>query len=316
MLIALLLVSVPLWLKSLAWRVPPSGALTACLLLLGSFGAAQGIKLQQLTLLVAAVLAAAAAAITARWLTLAGVLLATSTIKPQLSVVLSTWFLLWAVSYWHKRWPLVASFAVTMSALLVGSELVLHGWIAKFLAALKAYTHYTNAGSILTKLLGDVTGLLLTAVLLLILARVAWCFRYIPADSPEFGQMTVLTLAVTMLIIPTVAAYNQVLLLPAILLLVRDWRQISRMGATIRLFYFLVAAIVIWPWVAAFILSALTLLGYPQAAQSHWAMPLYTTLMTPLGIMTLLGLYTSGVGICPPTHQKFNGTAQPQTPSG
>ena len=217
MLIALLLVSVPLWLKSLAWRVPPSGALTACLLLLGSFGAAQGIKLQQLTLLVAAILAAAAAAITTRRLTLAGVLLAISTIKPQLSVVLGAWFLLWAVSDWRKRWPLLVSFAVTISVLLVGSEVALHGWIPKFLVALKAYIQYTDAASVLTNLLGAVTGLLLTAILLLLLARVAWRFRYIPANSREFGLITVLPLAVTMLIIPTIAAYNQVLLFPAIL---------------------------------------------------------------------------------------------------
>jgi hypothetical protein len=92
-------------------------------LLLGSFGAAQGIKLLQLTLLVAAILAAAVA-ITTRWLTLAGVLLAVSTIKPQLSVVLGAWFLLWAVSDWCKRWPLLVSFAVTISALLLGSALV------------------------------------------------------------------------------------------------------------------------------------------------------------------------------------------------
>jgi hypothetical protein len=293
-LTALLLVSVPLWLKFLNWHVSRSGLLIASFLMLGSFGAVQGLKLQQLTLLVAAMLAAAVAAVAAGWLTLAGILLALATIKPQLSLVLAGWLMLWALSDWRKRWPLLISFGIVMASLLVGAELVLHGWMSKFLVALRAYTQYTNAESVLTSTLGMVVGLLITAILLLLLARVAGRFRRHPADSPEFALTTVLVLGVTMVIIPSISGYNQVMLLPAILLLVKDWRLIFRMGPAARFLYLVVAAMVIWPWLAAVVLSLLVIGGHPQAAQNHWTIPVYTTIMIPFGIMALLGFYTLG----------------------
>jgi hypothetical protein len=293
-LAALLLLSVPLWLKGIGWRLSRSGVLITFLLLMGSFGTAQGIKLQQLSLLVAGTIAGVAAALSAGWLATAGILLALSTIKPQLTIVLAAWILLWALSDLRKRWPLVASFGLSMTWLMVGSELVLRGWIAKFLVALKAYQQYTGGESILINILGVGGGLLLTALLLLLLARIAWHFRRQPAGSPEFALIVAHVLAVTVVIIPTFAPYNQVLLIPAILLLVRDWRLITRMGPAARFLYLLVGAMVIWPWIGTLLLSAVSLSGHPRTAQNLWTLPLYTSIMIPFGIMALLAFYTVG----------------------
>ena len=84
LLVILTLASVLLWLRVLRWR--PSAATTAIIILLtlGSYAVVQGIKLQQLTLVVSALLAGCGAALVAGHFSLAGFLLALATIKPNL----------------------------------------------------------------------------------------------------------------------------------------------------------------------------------------------------------------------------------------
>src|ERR1700692_3125559 len=71
--------SVWLWLRALRWRPPPMDVLTFILFTMGSFSAVQGIKLQQLSLLVAALLAASVAATGSGSLFAGGALLALAT---------------------------------------------------------------------------------------------------------------------------------------------------------------------------------------------------------------------------------------------
>ena len=103
LLIILTLASVFLWLRVLRWR--PSATVTAILIVLtfGSYAVVQGIKLQQLTLVVSALLAGCAAALVAGYFALAGFLLALATIKPQLALPVAGWLVLWAVSDWRRR---------------------------------------------------------------------------------------------------------------------------------------------------------------------------------------------------------------------
>jgi len=99
----------------------------------------------------------------------------------------------------------------------------------------------------LAALLTPAAGLIVTAALLLALLVLGWRLRHAPAGSPSFNLMLSLVLAVTVVIIPTWAPYNQLLLLPALILLVRDWRRLVRFGRLSRLLYLLVAALVVWP---------------------------------------------------------------------
>src|SRR5262249_39668605 len=85
-----------LWLRALAWRPPLITAVVVMVLLLGSFPVLQGLKLQQLTLLVHGFLAGAVALVAAGNLLSAGVLLALATIKPQLVLPLLAWFFVWS----------------------------------------------------------------------------------------------------------------------------------------------------------------------------------------------------------------------------
>src|ERR1700730_14480414 len=97
LLVVVTLVSVPLWLRVLRWH--PSAAVTAILIILtfGSYAVVQGIKLQQLSLVVSGLIAGCAAALVAGHLALAGFLLALATIKPQLALPMAAWLEMWAI---------------------------------------------------------------------------------------------------------------------------------------------------------------------------------------------------------------------------
>src|ERR1039457_2441994 len=90
-LVGLTLVMVPLWLRVLRWSVPRWGQAALIILSIGTLAVMQGLKLQQITLVVAALLAAALALLISDHQIPAGILLALATIKPQL---------VWLVLFW------------------------------------------------------------------------------------------------------------------------------------------------------------------------------------------------------------------------
>src|ERR1700692_4470832 len=157
-LAVLTVASVWLWLRVLQWRLPPMDVATGILFTLGSFSAVQGIKLQQLSLLVAALLAASMAATVSGSLFLAGALLALATIKPQLAWPSVAWLLVWAVSDWRARRKLVFGFALVMAVLFSGAEVILPGWWRMFAGAVARYRQYTQNQSVIEVMLNQVLG--------------------------------------------------------------------------------------------------------------------------------------------------------------
>ena len=145
-LLALTTTSVALWLMLMNWRPARSTAAALTLLTLGSFAVIQGLKLQQLTLLVSGLIALSAALLSRGYLFLAGVLMAFVTIKPQLAIPIAGWFLIWALSNWKSRSRYVAGFGVTSMLFLAASQWLLPGWIARFRDGVVAYRSYTGGG--------------------------------------------------------------------------------------------------------------------------------------------------------------------------
>jgi hypothetical protein len=289
-LVALTAASVLLWLRTLRWR--PSSTDTAILLVLtlGSFQVLQGIKLQQLSLLVGGLVAGSAALLGARYLTLAGVLLAFSTIKPQLVFPLVAWLLLWALSDWHRRQNFVWGFVSTMAILLTAAEYVLSGWIWRFRDAVVAYRQYNNegAGSVLDLLVTRDWGRVLAGLVVLALAVTAWKFRRALPDSPTFNLMLALVLAVTVVIVPKAAPYNQLFLLPGILLVAGNLRVLWRKSRRTRVILVICGLLIFWPCLAA---TALTIasFGLPaDAVQKAWTFPMWTSPAIPLAVTALL----------------------------
>jgi len=289
LLVVLTIASVPLWLAAL--RLRPSPIITTALVVLaiGSFPAVQGIKLQQLSLLVAALIAACMAFIAAGHLVAAGVLLALATIKPQLSAPLAGWLVLWGLGDWQQRKGLIWGFAITFMALIGAAQYVLPGWISDFYKAVVAYRKYTSgAGSLLDALITPGWGKVLSLMIVVALACICWRLRREGANSFAFALVSSLVLAATVVIVPMVAPYNQALLLPGIFLLVREGAQIWSKNRLARFSCLAAALLVLWPWVATGSL-ALASIALPTASlESAWAVPLYTSLGIPLGILGLL----------------------------
>jgi hypothetical protein len=288
LLVLLAVAAVPLWLYAIRWR-PSRGTFVVLLLLaLGCFPVVQGIKLQQLSLLVSVFIAAAAALLAGGQLALAGILLALASIKPQLVLPVASWLILWSLSDWRRRWHFLAGFFVTLAMLLAGAEYELPGWMGHFRDAVNAYGQYTGGSrSLLDVLLTPSLGRLFAAVVALAVAYVCWKRKSQPVQTSGFALSLSLVLAATVVVIPMFAPYNQVLLLPAIFLIVRSWDALWRKSAITRVVCVVAAAMVLWPWLAALSLVAGSLFFPAAVIQQGWAAPLYTSLGIPLGVLAL-----------------------------
>lgn len=274
--------SVALWMRVVSLQVSLPVLLIWIVFTLGCFPAIQGIKLQQLTLLVAGFLALALSALAGGHLILAGILLALATIKPQLSVLPIAFLGLWSVGRWRERRRFVFAFAATMLLLVGGGEVLLPGWIGEFRGASAEYLRYTGGGrSVLDVELSPAWGRVVSIGLICVLIYFAWTLRRAPARSADFAWGVCLTMVTTLEVIPMFAPYNQVLLLPAAMLLVRYARPLWRSGRLYRFVSVLTALSVFWPWIATLGLMAVSLFLSKTAVQSAWAMPLYSNFATP-----------------------------------
>jgi hypothetical protein len=289
LLAILTLASVLVWLRILGWRARAPVITTLAVLAMGSFPVVQGIKLQQLSLLVGGFIALGSALLVAGYLFGAGVVIALAMIKPQLVLPLLAWLLLWASSEWRSRWRFVAGFGSTMAALLGASEYVLAGWMGRFHQAVIAYDRYTGgAGSLLDVLVTPAAGRLLAATGAIVVAVMAWRFRRVPGRSVEFSTMLALVLAVTIVVVPMTAPYNQVLLLPGVFLLLAAWTEPWRHGRIARVLSCAALATVFWPWLASFGLMLAAIFLPSPRLQKAWAVPLYTSLGIPLAVVSLV----------------------------
>ena len=266
----------------------------ATLLVVGSFSFVQAYKLQQLTLLVCALLAGASAALVAGLPLLAGFLLAVATIKPQVVTPLLFVLLVWTLADWRARQVWLWGFGATMAMFELASEWLMPGWIPGFLAALRSYQQYTGRSSLLEGILPGRWHVVVWMCLLICLLAGAWRLRRERIDSPTFCLGVAWTLSITLLLIPMFAGYNQMLLLPGIFYLVRKRAESSLGNLAIRIGSALFAGALCWPWIWALLLSTVGALSprtfLPKIVQDFWAVPLYPTLMLPLLVFALLTL--------------------------
>ncbi len=295
-LIGLTAASILLWLRALRWRLPLLAVAIAMVLTLGSVPAVQGIKLQQLSLLVGALLAASGACVAGGYLFSGGALLALATIKPQLVWPAIAWLLVWALSDWKARRRLIVGFTATMGVLLVGAEIVLPGWWRMFLQGLRQYHEYTHNESVLDELFNWMAGRFggdVLAVLAVLMAGLAlWTVRKQPASSAEFGSALALVLALTVLILPMYAPYNQVLLLPTILSLVRERPALVVASRAARIVYAAATLALAWQWIASIGLTV-TWFASPVEALKMWKVPFYATFTLPVLVFVLALLSAS-----------------------
>lgn len=288
MLAVLTVASVPLWLRVIGWRLPPIATVAIALFVFSSFPVVQGITLQQLSLLVAPMIAACVFLLVEDWGFAAGVLLGLATIKPQITAPLAGWLVLWSASDFKRRWSFAAAFVSTLIVLIAAGQLLLPGWIREFILAMRAYLSYNPSKTLLDGLLGHSFAVLVEFVLVVVTALACWRARVSSAGSGEFSWATALVLAVNVLVIPSIAPYNQLLLLPGAFLVVRNWNQSLRAHSAVRIVRGTAAAYMVWYWVSV---SALTIASFfTTAEQRYWMAPLWASIVMPFLLSVCLAL--------------------------
>jgi hypothetical protein len=100
--------------------------------------------------------------------------------------------------------------------------------------------------------------------------------------------MLSLVLATSILLVPTYAAYNQVLLLPALMVLVKEGRTIWQRSIANRLLFTITAGLIFWPWISSTALAGLSFVLPRETVEQAWAIPFWTVLQIPMGVTALM----------------------------
>jgi len=287
-LVGITAASIPLWLRLLNWTVAPSVQAAMLAFTLGSLPVFQGLRLQQLTLLVAALCAAAMALLAAGRPIAAGILLSLATIKPQLLLPLLLWLGVWSLGDLKRRYRWAVSFLIVLTVLCVASEWLLPHWIGRFWRALGDYWRYAQAVPMLEAFLPHPWGRLLEVLFAGTTAVACFKRRRQPENSGAFQSSTCLILALTVLAVPIFSLYNQVLLVPAILLIARDRRTIWQGNIVSRALLIIVAALPAWSWLSATALAGLSFVLPRETIEHIWALPIWTVQQLPMVVAALM----------------------------
>ncbi len=284
--------SVPLWMKALGFHPRLPLVLAGMVLAAGAYPSVMEFYQQNLAALVIFFLAAAIASIARGWLALAGFLLALSTIKPEIAGLMVFWSLLWAAGEWRKRYPLIVSFSATLATLIVAAEIALPHWLGRFLGAIRAYQLSDADLPIAEVLLPRFAGRLVTFGLICLLIVLLWRWKGSEASSETFKLGIAWTAAVTLAVLPKLAAYNQLLLIPALMVLLGRWQDILKGGLLTRALAKAALASQLWQWMAALALALCSLAISPNWARRAAEAPLYTLLALPLLLLAAIVLLT------------------------
>jgi hypothetical protein len=235
----------------LDWQIPWTTAVALIVLVVSSPQIVQGMRHQQLALLVGCLLMAGAWLVHKGHLAGAGMVLAFSTIKPQMALLPLVWFVFWGAGEWRARWRLGLGFGGTLSLLFGAGELLVPGWLGNFVTAMAAYRRYFPTTSLPRLLLGDTLGIAVSFVIVAWLLIFGWKHRKTGGDSPRLVAVFAAFLMGTVLAFPLFTPFNQVLLILPAMLVIREWAGIGRLG---RIIFILV---VFWPWITSTALLAL-----------------------------------------------------------
>jgi hypothetical protein len=278
--------TVLLWIKVIGLKAGRDRILACILLTLATIPYAQGIQLQQLSVLVAFFLAAAGYALAKEKFAIAGLLMATATIKPQLSIYFIGCVLLWSAWEWRSRKWVAVSFFAVLVVFVMASEVLLPRWPLEFMAGIQPYLRYTQATTSIQELFGPVGGTIVLFLVAIITALAAWRAKSEPVDSDDFRLAISLVLVFTCIVIPSLAPHNQVLLVPAYLLLVKERKRIWVGGRIARSLWSAAWLTLAWPWLVGALLA--TTLVFDRPNSRLWDLPLATNPLIPITLFAAL----------------------------
>jgi len=278
--------TVLLWFQVMGLEAERERIWTCIALTLGTIPYAEGVQLQQLSVLVAFLLAAALYALERKKYITAGLLLAIATIKPQLTICFICCVALWSMWRGSGKRLVAISFLAALAMFTLASAVLLPRWPLEFLAGILPYLRYTHATTGLHELLGPVGGTIVLFLLAQVVVLAAWRAKSEPVESDGFRLAISLVLAFTCIVIPSLAPHNQVLLVPAYLFLVKERRRILAGGRLTRSLWSAAWVTLAWPWVAGTLLT--TLLVLKLASHRFWNLPLATNPLIPIALFCAL----------------------------
>jgi hypothetical protein len=297
-LLPLLAGTLLLWLRALDWRLRWTWVAVILLLTICSYPALEALYAVQLGLVVAFLLAASIFALQRARFLLAGILMALTTIKPQVTLLVIFYLLLWSLSDWRRRGSYCIGLFATLTVLVGAALAVLPNWIYSWIHGIRAYHSYTTP-PLLTEVLTKPLGLrlagpatfLLFAGSMIFAAILAWRNRAATATSLEFWlTLSILLALTTITLLPGQAVYDHLTLLPGILLLLRHRRKLVSAGPVPTILATVGAIVLFWPWAAAFALIALR----PLLARSLFFstavfdLPIRSAASLPFAVLALL----------------------------
>lgn len=234
----------------------------------------------QFAVIEALLMAAVLLSIQRRQDSLAGILLALSIAKPQMSVLLIPFVLLWAAR--SRRWELIMWTLGAMTTLVVVSLALINDWPLLWLRQLVEYSDYTfnpTPVSILAGVIPVASRALTYGLTTLLLVYLLWEWVQAMGKGDRWFQWTsALTIVLTNLIPLRTATTHYVVLLPALCLIFCAWdERWGKKGIVLIIFSLSVILIGLW---ALFMISV-------EGDMENEIMYL------PLPILSLLGLWWS-----------------------
>ena len=179
---------------------------------------------------------------------------------------------------WHRRYRLAVAFLGTMAVLVAASEWYLPHWIPRFWQAIRNYQRYTGAKSVMDNLSGAPWSWVFELLAFIALIGVCWRERRHAANADIFNFTVGLALTTTILIVPSSSNYNQVFMIPALLVLAKDRRAIWRRSTINRSLLVMTVVLAAWPWVSSTALAVLSFALPRETVEQAWSMPFWTVI--------------------------------------
>ena len=271
LLMTLTALTVMVWTRVLKWHASWASVAAIVFFVLGTPQLVQGLRMRQLGLLVSCLLALATWCLIQNYLTAAGVLLAVSTIKPQMVALPIAWFLIWAAGNFRERWRFLAAFGGTLSVIAAAGEWLDPGWIRDFVAGMAAYRKYVRFPPLSEVFLGTTLGTVASGAIVFGLLVFAWKNRQARSESVEFTSTLSAFLLGAALALPLLRPFNQVLLLLPALMILRDWKRLPQPSRGVC------TLVLAWPWI-----TELALLIVPPNLRSSSRWVLAPSSLVPL----------------------------------
>jgi hypothetical protein len=276
------IVSVCLWCRWRGWQ--STTTVMVGLFVFASYPAILGLQLCQPSLLIAGMLAVVVFWAPSGRQVPAGILAALCSAKPQLAVAILLPLSIWTVTRWRARKRFAIAYGCSLSALLLAAELLVPGWFPQWLMTVRAYSEYAGSKPLLSDLLHG-HFFWETAVLLMI-AAVWVSYKVCEADLLFAISFSI---AVFQLLFPFLL-YNEILLLPAALWLMRTPAEVKTGGQLFELLWVCSWAL-LTVGAAASLGLAVSNLIVPGSGLKLWQLPFVTAWLYPWSVLLALACY-------------------------